>query len=216
MAKVVPSMSEFQSPEHPEAAEWVLDDEHVLDEHVLEEDEQQPRSRQLPLRFFFSMALLGVALALVWRFSGVSQLADQMWSGFKSPEAPVALAAQSSGGPPPQQTPELDALKAEIGRLTAVNRQMAAEITTLKDQQRELARRAASPASTANLFSNPTLLKLQIVPRTLTTGTASRVPRPHPRAAQKRVTGRPPRPATHRLRWARRTDGSGNRPAALR
>jgi hypothetical protein len=149
-----------------------LDDDTLEDEAVPD----QSRDRRSPLLFFCSMALLGVVLAIVWRYAGAAQLADQLWANLKSSQASAALPAQAPSVPPPPQTAELDALKAEIGKLTAANRQMAVEITTLQAQQRELARRAAAPTATTHLFSDPALLKLQIAPRALTTGSASRGP----------------------------------------
>jgi hypothetical protein len=172
MAEQIPSRSEVYSQGHPSATDWALDDEDLVER----EAPDQPPGRRSPLPFFCSMALLGVVLALVWRYAGAAQLADQLWSSFNSPQATATLAAQVPGSPPPPPTAELDALKAEIGRLTAANQQMTAEITALRDQQRELVRRAASQTSVTNLFSDPGLLRLHIVPRTATNGAVSRVP----------------------------------------
>ncbi len=193
---------EIWAPEHPEATEWLWDDEDALESEAAPD---QPPDRRSPLLFFCSMAVLGVVLAVVWRYAGAAQLADQVWANLKSSQASAALTAQAPSVPPPSQTAELDGLKAEIGKLTAANRQMAAEITTLQSQQRELARRAAAPTSTTHLFSDPAMLKLQIAPRALTTGRHLAVRPLSQRAARTHVAVPPPRPATHHLHWPRRT-----------
>lgn len=168
MAESVPSTNEQVTPAE---SEW------IWDEDVREEDEPQDlKGRRFPLGFLCSMAVLGVVLALVWRYAGASQLADQLWARVQSSQATAASTAQAPAAQAPAQTAEIEALKAEIGKLTAANRQLTADISALQGQQQELARRAASPNSTTNLFSNPALLKLQIVPRALTTGSAVRAP----------------------------------------
>ena len=171
MAESIPSTNELQSQVAPAEGEW------IWDEDVREEDEPlELKGRRFPLVFLCSMALLGVALAFVWRYAGVSQLADQLWASLQSSQAPAAVAAHVPPAQPSAQAVEIDALKAEIGKLTAANRQLTADVAA----QQELARRAVSATSMTNLFSNPTVLKLQIVPRPLTTGTASRAPVPLP------------------------------------
>lgn len=166
MAESVPSTNERVAPAE---SDW------VWDEDVREEDApQELKGRRFPLGFLCSMAVLGVVLALVWRYAGASQLADQLWARVQSAQA--ASTAQAPAAQAPAQTAEIEALKAEIGKLTAANRQLTADISALQGQQQELTRRAASPNSTTNLFSNPALLKLQIVPRALTTGSAARAP----------------------------------------
>jgi hypothetical protein len=174
-AEALLSSHEVASKASPNGDEW------DWEEDIEGVEPEEPKTR-LPILFFVSMAALGVVLAVGWRYSGAAPLAEQMWSEFKSARAAAAVTAPAPTPQAPVQAAEVDALKGEISRLTATNGQLTAQIASLQDQQRELARRAAVPTSTTNLFSDPVLLKLQIVPRALTTGSASRTSAPLPSA----------------------------------
>lgn len=157
------------------------------DEATIEQTAPDLSRGRSPLLFFCWMAVLGVVLALFWRYAG-QQLSEQLWASFKPSQSSAALTAQTSSLTS-AQVAELNALKAEAGRLTAANGQMTAEIAALQQEIRELGNRAAAPASITHLFSNPALLRLQIVPGAGAAGTISRAPASLP-AARKESRGR--------------------------
>jgi hypothetical protein len=106
------------------------------------------------LGFFCIISLLGVLLGLGWRYSGVAHYAEQLRSLVTFP--PKTVSAKPADL-------ELNALKKEIGNLTATNQQMAATISALQTRQQELEHRLLSPYSESSWYSDPKLLQMHIV-----------------------------------------------------
>jgi hypothetical protein len=173
--------------------------EELLDDELLQEEmegTEEPRGERLrpSWRFFCTMALTGVVLALGWRYTGIAEQADRLWSSITSVPASASAAAKVADEPLAPILAELNGLKAEVARLSAANQQIAATIASLLVQQRELQQRLTSASAATNLFSDPKLMQFSIVPgkRSLTTGSTARLPTatgPRPTASADPVRG---------------------------
>ena len=155
-------------------------DEELLDDDALLEETQDPEPSGLrpSLRFFCTMAMVGVVLAFGWRYTGIAQQADQLWSLVISDQPTAPAGPKVVHDPLAPILAELNTLKSEVTRLTTTNQQMAATIASLQGQQRELQQRLASPYAATHLFSDPKLLRMHIVAghRPLTTASTARTP----------------------------------------
>jgi len=149
---------------------------------------------------WFGMAVLGVALAFVWRSTGA-----QLWSGTETSLSFAAGSASGTASAPSNSVEEqlgriardLDTLKKNIDELRAVQQQTVANVTSLQGAQQELQRRVSSVQS-SRWYSDSALL----------THPAAPAKKPVAVVAPKRVpTTRPPA-QTHDSNVGEHNDGA--------
>ena len=126
-------------------------------------DETPERAGLRPsMRFFCAMTVLGVALALGWRFSGAAEMAPQLWA-FVLNSAAGTPSAKTADDPLVPLIADLAALKKQISGLIAANQEMTATIKALQAEQGLLQQRVAASHAATHLFSEPKLLQMNIV-----------------------------------------------------
>lgn len=206
-----------QAPLLPTQREQELSwDEELADEELLREKQEiqddPPKGLRPSLRFFCTMATVGVVLALGWRYTGIAEQVDRLWtSSVASDQGAAPMVAKAADEPLTPILTELNGLKTEVARLSAANQQMAGTIASLQAQQRELQQRLTSASAATHLFSDPKLLEFNIVPgkRSLVTGSTAHPPTTN--GARPTASAAPVRGETRRLPAPR----PGNAPLAL-
>ena len=177
--------------ELPSAAEPVAvaprNADEIWDEAILAvpDDETPERTGLRPsMRFFCATAVLGIVLALGWRFSGAAETAPQLWA-FVLNATSASPGAKTADDPLVPVIADLAALKQQISRLIAANQEMTTTIKTLQAEQGLLRQRVAASHTATHLFSEPMLLQMNIVAtrRPITAGSLA-----HPAAPRRAET----------------------------
>ncbi len=166
-------VKELPSEAKPVAAALRNENE-IWDEAILDvpDDETPERTGLRPsMRFFCTMAILGIALALGWRYSGAAETAPQLWA-FVQNVTSANPGAKAADDPLVPVIAELAALKQQVTRLIGANQEMTTTIKALQAEQGVLRQRVAASPTATHLFSEPMLLQMNIVGtrRPITTG----------------------------------------------
>ena len=182
-------MEKFPSASEPAAPGPAVpfDEDAVWDEAIdaVPDDKSLERPGLRPsMRFFCTMTVLGVVLALGWRFSGAAETAPQLWAYVLNATAGTP-SAKTAEDPLAPMIAELAAHKKQISGLIAANQEMTATIKALQAEQGVLRQQVAASHTATHLFSEPKLLQMNIVAtgRPFTTGSVS-----HPAAPRRAET----------------------------